>query len=399
MHFQFTPNEEAFRKEVRYYLEREIPKRWRELGFGLWEETDESWAITRDWNRKLGEKGWLAVAWPKEYGGQERPVMEQVVFNEEMTYQGAPTGVETMMTIGWVCPTIMIYGTEEQKQEYLRKAAKGEIVFCIGYSEPGAGSDLASLTTRAVADGDDYVINGQKIFTTMAHRADYCWLAARTDPDAPKHQGISMFIVPMNTPGVTVRPLTNILGFHSFNEVFFDDVRIPKENLVGEKNRGWYQLAIALNFERSGVAAPAGAKRMLEELVEYVKETRRNGEVLAKDPLVRHKLADLAVEIEVCRMLCYRIAGMQSKGLIPIHEASMGMLFGSELMRHLTTAGMQILGLHGLLNRGSKWAPLSGAIMRGHLASLSLGVGGGTSEIQRNIIATRGLGLPREPRV
>lgn len=395
MDFGFTTEEEAFRREICDFLESEVPQRWKELGYQIWEETDESWAITRAWNHKLGEKGWLALAWPKEYGGQARSIMEQLVFSEETSYYGTPTGIETTITIGWVCPTIMIYGTEEQKKDYLSKAAMGDLIFCLGYSEPGAGSDLAAVQTRAVEDGDDYVVNGQKIFTTVAHRADYCWLAARTDPDVPKHKGISMFVVDMKTPGITVRPLINIMGFHSFNEVFFDDVRVPKRNLVGEKNRGWYQLAVALDFERSGVGLAAMARRTLEELVKFCQETRRNGEVLAKDPIIRHKLADLAIQIEVSRMLCYRIAWMQSKGLIPNYEASMGMLFGSELLRRLANVGMEILGLHGQIDRGSKWAPLQGRIMRECLTSISIGVGGGTSEIQRNIIAMRGLGLPR----
>ncbi|MFQ5987763.1 MAG: acyl-CoA dehydrogenase family protein [Dehalococcoidia bacterium] len=396
MDFRFSAEEEAFRREVREFLDREIPERWRELGYGLWEETDESWAITKAWNRKLGEKGWLAPSWPKEYGGQARSLIEQLILDEEMAYHGTPTGIETVMTIGWVCPTIMIFGTEEQKRDYLPQAAKGDIVFCLGYSEPGAGSDLAGLQTRAVEDGDVYVINGQKIFTSVAHRADYCWLAARTDPDAPKHKGISIFVVDMKTPGITVRPLINMLGFHSFNEIFFDDVRIPNENLVGEKDRGWYQLAVALDFERSGVGMPAGARRTLEELVEYCKETQCNGEPLAKDPVIRHKLSERAVEIEVNRLICYRITWMQSKGIIANYEASMGKLFSSELLHRLANTGMQILGLHGQLDRGSKWAPLRGKIARAYLSSHSIGIGGGTSEIQRNIIAMRGLGLPRE---
>jgi len=395
MDFRFTEKEEAFRQEVLYFLEREVPPRWKELGLGLWEETEESFAITRAWNHKLGDKGWLAITWPEEYGGLGRSHIDQLILDEEMAYFGTPTGIETMMTISWVGPTIMIYGTEQQKTNYLRRAARGEIVFCIAYSEPQAGSDLAALQTRAVEDGDDYVVNGQKVFTTIAHFADYCWLAARTDPDVPKHRGITMFIVDMKTPGITVRPLINMLGFHSFNEVFFDDVRIPKENVVGEKNRGWYQLAVALDFERSGVSVPAAARRMLEHLVEYCKETRRNGEPIAKDPIIRQKLAEMAIEIETDRLLCYRVTWMQSKGIIANYEASMAKLFGAELLHRIANIGTQILGSYSQLDRGSKWAPLGGMIARAYLSSHSVGIGGGTSEIQRNIIAMRGLGLPR----
>lgn len=394
MDFRFTAEEEAFRTEVHGYLQREIPDRWKELGYGVWEETDESWAITKAWNRKLGDRGWLALTWPREYGGQARSHIDQLILDEEMAYVGTPTGIETMMTIGWVCPAIMIFGTEEQKKSYLRRAAAGEIVFCIGYSEPGAGSDLASLQTRAIEDGDHYVINGQKIFTTIAHRADYCWLAARTDPHAPKHRGISIFVVDMKTQGITVHPLINMLGFHSFNEVFFDDVRIPRESLVGLKNRGWYQLAVALDFERSGVAIPAASKRAIEELVMYCAERKRNGQPLAQDPITRGRLAELAVESEVLRMLCYRVAWLQSKGMVPNYEASMSKVFGSDLLYRVANVGMQILGLHCQLDRGSKWAPLGGRIARAYLTALSIGIGGGTSEIQRSIIAIRGLGLP-----
>lgn len=396
MDFSFTQEQEQFRLEVREYLQREVPSRWKELGYQIWEETDESWAITQEWNQKLGKKGWLALTWPKEYGGLERSHVEQLILDEEMAAIGTPTGVETAITIGWVCPTIMIFGSEEHKKEYILRAAKGKITFCLGYSEPNAGSDLAAVRTTAVEDGDEFVINGQKVWTSIAHRADYCWLAARTDPDVPKHKGMSMFVVDMKSPGITVRPLINILGFHSFNELFFDNVRIPKTNLVGEKNKGWYQLAIALDFERSGVGTPARVKRSIEGLVQYCKETKRNGKLLAEDPMIKRKLAQLAVDAEVLRLLCYRITMMQTKGKVPNYEASVTKVFGSELLDRLSNVAMQILGPFSQLDRGSKWAALDGGIVRSFLTSPSIGIGGGTSEIMRSIIAVRGLGLPRK---
>ncbi len=396
MDFRFSEGEEAFRQQVRQWLKQEIPQRWVELDPGIWEETEESWAIARQFHRKLGEKGWLAPAYPKEYGGLELSHMKRLILAEELAYNRAPVGVEVEITVNWVTPAILLFGTERQKKEYATRIARGDTIFCIGYSEPDAGSDLASVKTRAVEDGDDYVINGQKIWCSYAHLADYCWLAVRTDPDAPKHKGISVFIVDMKTPGITVRPLINILNHHSFNEVFFDDVRVPKENLVGQKNNGWYQVAIALDFERSSIGWAATNQRIIEELADYARETTRNGQPLAKDPLVRNQLAQLAVENEVARMMAYRIAWMYSKGLHPGYESSMSMVFVSELSRRTASIGMRILGHYGELDRGSKWAVLNARLARMSLSALSIGVGGGSNEIQRNIIAVRGLGLPRK---
>jgi hypothetical protein len=396
MDFRFSEEEVSFREEVRQWLKQEIPQRWTELDPGIWEETEESWALSRQFQRKLGQKGWLAPAYPKEYGGLELSHMKRLILAEELAYNRAPISIEVEITVNWVAPTIMLFGTEKQKEDYVTRVAKGDIIFCLGYSEPNAGSDLAALQTRAVEVGDEYVINGQKIWCSYGHLADYCWLAARTDPDVPKHKGVSMFVVDMKTPGITVRPLINVLNRHSFNEVFFDDVRIPKENLVGQKNNGWYQLVIALDLERSSIGGPAANQRLIEELVRYAKETKRNGESLADDPLIRNELANVAVENEVARMVCYRIAWMYSKGLHPSYESSMSMVFASEVLRHMANVGMRILGHYGELDRDSKWTIMNARIMRMCLSSLSIGVGGGSNEIQRNIIAMRGLGLPRQ---
>jgi alkylation response protein AidB-like acyl-CoA dehydrogenase len=395
MDFRFTEEEVAFKAEVHQWLKQEIPQRWTELDPGIWEETEESWSISRQFQRKLGQKGWLAPAYPKEYGGLELSHMKRLMLAEELAYNRAPISVEVEITVNWVAPTIILFGDERQKKEYGTRVAKGEIIFCIGYSEPNAGSDLAALQTHAVKVGDEYIINGQKIWCSYAHLADYCWLAVRTDPNVSKHKGISMFIVDMKTPGITVRPLINILNHHSFNEVFFDDVRIPRDNLVGQENNGWYQLVIALDLERSSIGTAAAQQRIIEELVGYAKETRRNGKPIANDPLLRNQLAEMAVENEILRMMCYRIAWMYTKGIHPSYESSMTMVFSSELMRRLANVGMHIMGHYGELDRDSKWAPLNARIMRMYLSSISIGVGGGSNEIQRNIIAMRGLGLPR----
>jgi 3-oxocholest-4-en-26-oyl-CoA dehydrogenase alpha subunit len=396
MDFRFSQEEEAFRQEVRQWLKQEIPQRWVELDPGIWEESEESWALARQFQRKLGKKGWLAPAYPREYGGLELSHMKRLILAEELSYSRAPVSIEVEITVNWVTPSIMLFGSERQKQEYVTGVARGDIIFCLGYSEPDAGSDLASLKTRAVEDGDEYVLNGQKTWCSYGHLADYCWLAARTDPDAPRHKGISVFIVDMKTPGITMRPLVNVLNKHSFNEVFFDDVRIPKESLVGQKNNGWYQLVIALDFERSSIGYAAANQRLIEELISYAKETRRNGEPLANDPLIRNELAQLAVENEVARMMAYRIAWMYTKGIHPSYESSMSMVFVSEVTRRTANAGMRILGHYGELGRDSRWTVMNARIMRMCLSALSIGVGGGSNEIQRNIIAMRGLALPRK---
>jgi len=351
-------------------------------------------AYSPEFTRKLAQKGWLGLGWPKEYGGQGRPYREQLVYNEELGYHGAPIGCHFLAeTIAG--PTLMRVGSPEQKKEYLPQILAGETTFCLGYTEPGAGSDLASLQARAVAKGNDYVISGQKMFITLAHHAHYCLLAARTDPDAPKHRGISLFIMDMKTTGITVRP-TLTIGDMLVNDIFLDDVRVPKTAIVGEKNQGWNYLGTALDYERAySAAAAAYLQRTFEALLEYAKETRRNGQPLSKDPRVRHKLAQLAIELQVGRMFGYRVAWLLEKGGVPFHEASIGKVFTSELERRLTSIGMEITGLYGQLREGSQWAPLQGSMERACQLAFMVTIGGGTSEIQRSIIAIMGLGLPR----
>ena len=390
MEFTFTPEEESFRQELRDFLKRELPEDWTG---SLEEEDDASWGFVLGIRKKLAGKGWLTMAWPEEYGGRGASHMMQLIFAEEMAYHRAP-GRDRFAT-NMLAPVLMIYGTEEQRRHYLPPIARGEVQWCQGYSEPGAGSDLASLQTRAVEDGDDFVINGTKIWTSQAHRADHMMVLTRTDPDAPKHRGISFLLADMNAEGIEVRPIVNMANLHSFNMVTFDNVRVPKGNLVGELNRGWYVGATLLDFERSGVESSAGCRRTLEELVEFAKDNNRNGTPMVDDPLVRHRLADLAVEVEVSRLISYEIAWMQGQGQVPNKEASMGKLFGTELQQRVARTGMSLLGMHGQLEPGSKYAPLQGRIERDYLRSVSASILAGTSEIQRNIIATRGLGLPR----
>jgi alkylation response protein AidB-like acyl-CoA dehydrogenase len=305
-----------------------------------------------------------------------------------MALAGAP-GLD--MGVDRVGPTIMLFGNDEQKQRFLPPIAAADVWWCQGFSEPGAGSDLASLQTRAVRDGDTYVINGQKIWTSNAHHADWIFMLARTDPNAPKHRGISFFFIDMKTPGIQIRPLINMAGKHGFNETYFDNVRVPAANLVGEENRGWYIAATTLDFERSGINRIAGATRILNGLIETVRnqpEQRRRSDV-------RLKLAELKLEFDLGRMLAYRVAWMQSQKKVPNYEASMSKLFGSEMQQRLANFAMNTLGLGGQLTPEEHRAPLEGAASLYYQMTVPLTIAAGSSEIQKGIIATRGLGLPR----
>jgi len=304
-----------------------------------------------------------------------------------MAYAAAPVG---NMGIAWVGPSLMLYGAEEQKKKFIPRIVQADDWWCTLYSEPGAGSDLAALQSSAVKDGDDYIINGQKIWTSGGHLADWGWLAARTDPDAPKHKGITMFMVDMKSPGVTVRPLINIANRHGFNEVFFEDVRVPASQVVGEVNRGWYHMAVALDFERSGIQSFAGGRRTVERLVQLAK---KHPALVEARETIRHELAERALEVQVGTFLAYRVATMQARGLVPNHEASASKLFGSEMSQRIALTGMHLLGMAGQLRDGSKHQVIDHAT--GYLSAVAATVAAGTSEIQRGIIATRGLGLPR----
>jgi len=395
--FRFSEAEHAFRKEVEDFIKKELPSDWTEKniywpgGYGTLAEFEELNLYIERFRHRLAEKGWLTISWPKEYGGAGRTNIEQAIFHERMSYYRAPAG-EVATLIGG--PTIMLFGSEEMKREWLPKIATGEIRFWLAYSEPNAGSDLASLQTRAIEDGDSLIINGQKTWGTVAHVSHYAWMVVKTDSTAPPHKGITLLIVDNKSPGVTIRPLINICGFHSFNEVFFDNVRVPKKNIVGEINEGWYYLMVALDFERL-VIPMGGFKRTFEEIAQYAKETKHDGQPLSKKLLIRNKLAEIAIQIEVAYMFFWQTAWMLDKGLVPNIEASVLKLVTTELSQKLANTGMQVMGHYGQLERNSKWAPLRGRVCAGYLDCISALVGAGTSEIQRNIIATRGLGLSR----
>lgn len=396
MDFRLTLEQEALKKKFDEFFKEEMKKAsqgWlSSIEFLI---SEEGYAFHRRMAKKLAEKGWLIRHWPKEYGGQDAPIIEQLLFSEAIGYHRAvgvdPYGMELL------APTLFAVGTEEQKREHLLPLARAEKFWCQGFSEPNAGSDVASLTTSAARNGDDYIINGQKTWISCAHHADWMFLLARTNPEEKRSRGLSYFLLDMKTPGITIRPIYTMEGSHHFNEVHFDDVRVPATNMVGEENRGWDVARATMNFERSNVKAMVASKRDLEEMVEFCKETEWNGKTLAQDPFVRHSLAQLAIEIEVGRAMSYRIAWIQQKeGLLAAaHAASAAKVYGSELTQRLAYTAWRIMGLYGQVKKGSKWAPLLGKFERLCQFFPELNIGGGSSEIQRNLIAWIGLQLPR----
>jgi len=319
--------------------------------------------------------------------------MEQFIMNEEFAEAGAPfVGGMGVMMAG---PTIIVHGTEEQKKEHLPGILSGNVQWCQGWSEPNAGSDVASVQTRAIRDGDDYVVNGQKIWTTGAQFADMMYMLARTDPEAPKHRGISYFMLDMKAPGVTVRPLVTMAGAASFNEVFFENVRVPVRNRLGEENRGWYIGATTLDFERSSIGSAVGIRKQLESIIRFVKD-HPNLAVGAGKHAMKTALADRWIESVVARMMSYRVVSMQNAGLIPNHEASMCKLFTSEMGQRIAALGMKVAGPYGMIYGGHPEYAQAGRFGGGYVAAVASTIAGGTSEIQRNIMAQRGLGLPRD---
>jgi hypothetical protein len=386
--FEFTEPERAFHADLNAFLDAELPPDWA----GPPDESrDDHWRLTLDIRRKLAERGWLVMSWPREYGGSDSSPMMNVIFSEVMAYRRAP-GNERFGT-RMIGPTLMAFGSDEQKREHLPRIARGEVQWCQGYSEPDAGSDLASLQTRAVGDGDEFVINGTKIWNTLAHRADMMFLLARTDPAAPRHRGITMFLADMKSPGVTVRPLVNMAGSHSFNQVTFDDVRVPASNVVGEINDGWRVGLGLLNFERSGIDYVGWAQRTLDELRAHIVEHDTEA---AGDPIVRDRFAQLDADIEAARLLTYESAWLQGQGQTPSMEPSMSKMAASEVCQDVHEFGLEFLGMNGLAEPGNDGAVLQGRILKLRLFYVSGTILAGTNEIQRNIIAQRGLGLPRE---
>lgn len=388
MDIEFTSDQERFEQEIYTYLKDNMPS-------GLKEElivgVEGDGPVCRQFVRKMGEDGWMGIGWPKEYGGQDRTPIEQYIFFDlALGYFGIPIPMLTLMTVG---PTLMRVGSEEQKKRFLPPILTGDLVFAIGYTEPEAGTDLFSLKTTAVRDGDDYIINGQKIFTSMGHFADYFWLAARTDPGASKqHAGISMFLVDAKSPGITIQP-THVMGGFQVNQEFFDNVRVPKESLIGEENKGVQYIITQLAHERINLVPHSMTVRVVEDTTKWARETKRNGSLVIDEPWVRNKLAEMTVEGEVLKVLNHRVAWMMTQGETPHVESAMVKSFGSEHFIRMTKACQDIMGPFGQLKIGSKWAPAEGWLERIAQMELILTFGGGTNEVMRDIIAMMGLGL------
>ena len=392
----------TFREDVATFIRARLPSTLTDIprhdvGMYTWYEdlhndSAEVRDAAREWANALSERGWVAPHWPSEYGGAGLTAMEQFIFNEEMARAMAPpVGGSGVMLLG---PTLLVHGTDEQKQKYLPAILSGETRWTQGYSEPGAGSDLGSLQTRATRDGDEFVVNGQKIWTSSAHQATAIFALVRTNPDAPKHRGISFLLIDdIKTPGLTVRPLIDMAWGHHVNETFFEDVRVPAANVLGEVDRGWYVGMTLLDYERSGISGAVTQLQDLNELLEAARNDDRS--TLARNPALRDRLVDRAVAIQVCYQLSMRIASMQAAGMVPNYEASIGKMFSTEHGQELYRVGIRTFGLYGDLWPGDPRAPLNGKHIRGYVRSIPSTIGGGSSEIQRNIIATRGLGLPR----
>ncbi|MBN2077268.1 MAG: acyl-CoA dehydrogenase family protein [Dehalococcoidales bacterium] len=391
MDFGFSQEEKAFREEVRGFIQKEFPSelKWHyrpTLAPSIYGLEGEAREFMKTMSRKLGEKGWLSLSWPEEYGGRNSLFLQNI-FYEEMVYSDCP-GIDPIGAT-FFAPTLIQFGSEEQKKKYLPGVARGEVYWCELLSEPDSGSDLASLKTQAVEDGDYYVINGQKIWNSGAHLADWGFILARTDTSLAKHKGLSYFMVDMKTPGITVNPIKNILGQDEFNEVFLDDVRVPKENLIGGKNKGWYVTMATLDFERTTHIFYPTVRAYLEQLSGYIKQKQK-----PLGPVLRSRLAELLVECEMARLFHYRAIWMIEKGSTLTDEAAVDKMYNSELAKKAADFGMQVLGSYGILLPESNYAYLNGWPSFYYLDTVSYSVMAGTTEVDKNVIATRGLGLP-----
>ena len=380
-----TEEQQALRKEVRdYFAAMMTPEVEEEMA-----RHEMGGPLSRKLARQMGDDGWLGIGWPKEYGGQDRSPMEQLIFFDEAARAGAPVPLLTINTVG---PTIMRFGTDEQKDRFLRGILGGELHFAIGYTEPGAGTDLASLRTRAVRDGDEYVINGQKVFTSLADQADYVWLAVRTDPDAKKHKGLSIIIVPTSAPGFSVSPI-RVVGGARTNATFYEDVRVPVANLVGDENEGWKLITNQLNHERVALCNAGTVCRHLDDVRAWAVET---GAI--EHEWVQITLARVKARTEFLRLMNWKVAWGLTTGALNPADASATKVFGTELYCEAYRELLEVVGQRGYLKRDTPGAVLRGRLERAYAGTLILTFGGGTNEIQRDIIAMIGLGMPRAPR-
>ena len=391
MNFGYTPEEEAFREEVRAFIKKEFPEELR-WNFGsaftpaIQAHTGDEWEYVKMMRAKIGAKGWVSLSWPEAYGGKNSYTLQNIVY-EEMQYHNVP-GIDHIGNT-FLAPTLLRFGTEEQKRKYLPGIGRGELFWCELLSEPDCGSDLAALKTTAVEDGDYYVVNGQKTWTTGAHNVQMGFALMRTDPKLLRHKGLSYFMIDMKSPGITIRPLIDMVDEHELNEVFFDNVRVPKENMVGGLNKGWYVTMMTLDLERYSHSFYAAVRGYLDRLVDY---TRQKG--ISIGPTHRIRLAQLLSECEMAKIMHYRSASILEKGGTSSYEVAADKMFNCELAQRAAELAMQILGNYGELHKGSRYAPLNGWPAFFYLDTAAYTMMGGTSEIDRNVIATQGLGLP-----
>ncbi len=393
MDLNLTPSEQSFREEFRAWLKANIPPDWDASGF---DDSEHRFEYLRAWQRKMYEAGWVGISWPKEYGGRGATLMEQTIFIEEMARAAAPPLIN-VLGLSLLGPTLIAYGTEEQKKRFLAHILSADEIWCQGYSEPNAGSDLASLRTEAVLDGDHFVVNGQKTWTSFGHYADWCFGVVRTDPDAAKHKGLSYMLIDMRSPGVTVRPLKQMTGESEFNEVFFQNVRVPVENVVGKVNGGWEISIATLMFERGtlGASLQITFKRQIERLIELSRRVNHNGRPASEDSSIRQKLAQIYTEIEIFRLNQMRTLTRMARTGVPGPEGSIQKIFWSEMNQRMQQVAMEILGPFGQLTKGSEYSVDHGQWAHAYLRSRGNTIEAGTSEIQRNIIGHFVLGLPK----
>jgi alkylation response protein AidB-like acyl-CoA dehydrogenase len=395
MDLNYTDSERAFRDELRSWLADNIPSDWQGRNSGG-ESMEENFAYLRTWQKRVHHGGWAGVSWPREYGGRGATLIEQVIFTEEMARAAAPP-LANVLGLTLIGPTIIAHGTEAQKQRFLSRILSAEEIWCQGFSEPNAGSDLASLSTEARLEGDRFVVNGHKVWTSFGWAADWCELVARTDASAAKHRGLTVLLVDMRSPGVEVRPLRQMTGESEFNELFFHDVRVPAENVLGVVNDGWNVALGTLMHERATLGAGLHVlyKRQFERLVDLAQTIRRHGEPVSRDPVVRQKLGQIYAEIEIMRLNQIRSISRVSQNGTPGPEGSLQKLFWSELNQRFQQVAQEVLGPFAQLEKGSEFAFDDGQWAYSYLRARGNTIEAGTSEVQRNIIGHFVLGMPR----
>lgn len=398
MDFRFTPEEEAFREEFLSWLKKNLPDDWDASRYRNYDSAEEWARAHRDFQRRLYEAGYAGLHYPKEYGGQGRSLMEEVIVLQAVASTCIELRTPGVITFGMAAPTILFCGSEEQKLEFLPKILDGTHIWCQGFSEPNAGSDVANVSTRAVKENGHYVVSGQKVWTSFAHIADYCILLVRTDPEAKKHKGLSYLLMDMKLPGVEIRPITQVTGEQEFNELYMEDVRVPGEMLVGKEGDGWRIAITTLMFERvvGDVTMGAVYQRNIEKMIEMARQSKRSGRPVIEDPIFRQQLAQAYIEVMVLKYHGLRNLSTQLQGDVPGPEGSIGKLLWSEPNQRITEAALGMQGPNSQVMGGSPWSVQDGFWQYSFLRSKGNTIEAGTSEIQRNIIGERVLGLPKD---